>query len=145
MRRRLLGIPLGLLVVLLVIGAVAAAGYAFVTAEITVTVSEPMTVEYKWAEDGSWITVTDGTFTQSLDCYAGDSHDFWVRVSNHANNDIDVTLSMSGAGGNVSLSGWTNPTTVPGDGDTGEIKLTASVNADAPEGTYDVTLEFNRG
>ena len=137
-----IGIVIAVLAVCLLVGGVLAV-YPFLTATISVVVDEPMTVEYNWpGGDVGWLPLADEA-TLSISGVAGDSETFELKVCNAANNPINVTTTLGGNTGKFTVTGLPNGS-IPANGCwTGSV--TATINADAPVGTYTLTVTFARG
>lgn len=146
LKKRWHHIPVALIVALLVLvlatgGALAV--YPFLSGQINLTVTEPITVSYDWPGDGVGYLPLPDSFDISISGYAGDSETFDLKVCNAANTAIDVATVLGGSTGKITVTG------LPGGSITAEScwtgAITVSINGDTPDGSYVITVVFTRG
>ena len=153
-KKRLLGIPVAVLLVLALTAGVAA-GYAVIQGTVTVQVVEALEVEYSWDNGTTWHGVTDGfTYTVS-EAYPGECHAFQVRIKNYSSSSLWVTVTHTedsvpeGGDGKVTIEGvgtdlFDGGICIPGNGTEYTRTGRGCVAGDAPAGDYKFSVSVTR-
>jgi len=147
------GIPAMLVVVLAVVlttGGVFAA-YTFKSFTTTVTVDEPLTIEYnlqgQYGGDSAWHPLGDED-SLTIDGSAGDVFNIDLRINNRADSSLTVNTSITGQTANFTFSGFPNGSIPASDGNDAVPEwsntVAVNINGDAPPGTYSVNFAFTR-
>ena len=128
-----------ILLSVVIIGVISAGGalaYRHFTANVSATVSEPIS----WsciAGDGVW---DSGTWTVSL--YPAESKSLTLRFFNLSSVDIIQTVAHNNPYGNISLSGG-GVYTVPGSGFV-DVTFLLTTNQSLSPGTYSYVINVDR-
>ena len=159
LKKRLLGLPVAVLLILALTAGVAATGYAFLSFTTTVYVDEPLLVEYNlWGQyggDSNWRSL--GVDPESLTVWgsAGDTFEIDLRINNRANNPLTVTTEVTGDIQWFDITGLPDGSVLASDGNDGVPEWTGTmilkIKGNTPpsmnvvgEGGYTVTLTFKR-
>ena len=146
-KKRLLGIPVALLLVLALTAGVAA-GYAVIQGTVTVQVLEAFTVEYSW-DGGDWTPAEDG-FHFDIDAHPGECATLGVRITNNSSSALLGKVSIvPRTAGWLDLSGMTSDLfndgiCIPGGGGLVERSGTLCVFGDAAPDTYTIDITVTR-
>lgn len=154
-KKRLLGIPVAVLLVLALTAGGVVVAYGVLSGTVTVTVEEALVVEYSWDEGTNWDTVTDGFTYAVTGAYPGECHEFMVRIQNNSSASLWVTVTHtltswpSGGHGKVSITGVSTDLFSAGISVPGNTTLTKTglgcVAGDAPDGDYVFGVTVERG
>lgn len=154
-RKRWHGIPIaivsGVLALALVAGG-ALAAYNFLSFTTTITVDEPLKIEYnlqgQYGGDSNWHLLGDDD-SLTIEGSAGDTFDIDLQINNRANSPLTVNTVMTGNVGQFTFSGFPNGSIAASDGNDAVPEwggtATIKINNDAPApATYNVTFTFQR-
>ena len=97
-KKRLLGIPIALLLVLALTAGVVATGYVVIQGTVTVGVNEAFTVHYSLdgaASSPTWVSVTNGFAIPITGAYPGDCMTIWVKITNASSNTLKGEVSVA--------------------------------------------------
>ena len=160
LKKRLLGLPVAVLLVLALTVGVAATGYAFLSFTTTITVDEPLLVEYnlegRYGGGDEWLPLGDEA-SLTVQGSAGDPFNIALRINNRASGSLWVTTVVTGDTEWFDITGLPDGSVPASDGvdiDSPEWQgmMTLKIKGNTPpnmkneagEGGYTVTLTFKR-
>lgn len=137
--KRLLGIPVALVMVLVLVGGVAAA-YVVHSYTIDVTVDECLEIENYSGDGGE--QVSGGVWNTNLD--PGQTKILNLKVCNSGEGTVTAKAAVSGGEANVDMDlEWDRDNTL-GPGKCAILTTTAYAYPDADPGTYSFQLDISR-